>query len=84
MIGTIDSTLHIEDLGNHPEETVLTLRELLAGGAKITPDPKRSGFYEVENGAVTYYIHVSPVKGTILLIATWTNRGVPPGAGAAA
>jgi len=61
----------IQDLRNHPQEVVLALRQLLAGGAKVTPDPKRSGFYEVESGSVVYYIYESMPSGKILLLATW-------------
>ena len=48
----------------------------MAGGASAIADPKRSGFYEVESDSVIYYIHVSPVTGKILLLATWQNDAV--------
>jgi hypothetical protein len=80
MLASIDSNIQIEDLRNHPAETVLTLRSLLAGGATLIPDAKRRGFYEVESGSLVYYIHVSPVTGNILLLATWPNEAVPSGA----
>lgn len=64
----------IEDLRNHPSELVVTLQKLLAGGAKVTPDPKRTGFYEVESGRVVYYIYASPVMEKILLLATWPKE----------
>jgi hypothetical protein len=63
----------IEDLGNHPATTVIRLGILLAGAVNLTPDPKRKQFYEVEGGSTVYYIHVSPVSGTIYLLATWQN-----------
>jgi hypothetical protein len=34
-------------------------------------------FYEVEEGLTIYYIYVSPVTGTIFLIATWKNMAQP-------
>jgi hypothetical protein len=61
----------IEDLRHHPVETVAELRQLLAGGANLTPDPKRAHFYEVEGDSRVYYIHVSSATGKILLLATW-------------
>jgi hypothetical protein len=67
------SVVEIEDLGNHHTATVLTLGILLAGPVDVTPDPKRKGFYEVEGGATTYYIYVSPVSRTVSLLACWKN-----------
>ena len=75
MLPAIDSNIQIEDLRNHPEEMVTTLRDLLAGGATIIPDPRRSGFYEVESGSLVFYIYVSPASGKILLLATWPLEG---------
>jgi hypothetical protein len=66
--------VQIEDLRNHPAETVLALRDILCGGATIIPDPKRQGFYEVQSEALVYYVHVSPINGNILLLATWPNE----------
>jgi hypothetical protein len=66
--------IKIEDLRNHPTELIVTLRKLLAGGAKVTPDPKRTGFYEVESGTVVYYIFASPTMDKILLLATWPKE----------
>jgi hypothetical protein len=79
MVANLSGKAQIEDLGNHPTETVAALRSLLAGGASTIADPKRSGFYEVESDSVIYYIHVSPVSGKILLLATWQNEPVPAG-----
>jgi hypothetical protein len=64
----------IEDVRNHPVETVLMLRNLLADGAVVIPDPKRADFYEVESDSLVYYIHVSPVSGKVLLLATWPTE----------
>jgi len=75
----------IEDLRNHSAETVENLRELLASGAPAHPDPHRAGFYEVQNHSQVFYIHVSPVNGKVLLLATWrkdseASRSANPGA----
>lgn len=74
MITTFSADSAIQDLRNHPHEVVLALRHLLAGGAKVTPDPKRPGFYEVESGSVVYYIYESVPSGKILLLATWPSE----------
>lgn len=68
--------IEIQDLGNHPAVTVINLGILLAGEVNVTPDPKRTGFYELEAAWVVYYIHVSPVTGTIFFLATWEKTSV--------
>jgi hypothetical protein len=65
------SEVRIQDPRNHPEETIRALRGLLSSGAIVIPDPKRKSFYEVKSGSLVYYIHISPVSGNILLLATW-------------
>jgi hypothetical protein len=72
------SEVRIEDPRHHPSETVLALRDILSAGATIIPDPKRSGFYEVHGESVVYYIRISPVNGTVLLLATWPNETEAP------
>ncbi len=79
MAANLRENVQIEDLGNHPVKAVADLRCLLAGGASTIADPKRRGFYEVESDSLVYYIHVSPVTGKILLLATWQNEGVAAG-----
>lgn len=79
MVANLSGNAQIEDLGNHSTETVAALRGLLAGGANTIADPKRNGFYEIESDSAVYYIHVSPVTGKVLLLATWQNDAVPAG-----
>lgn len=74
MVMALERELQIEDLRNHPIETVKILRDLLLNGSRVTPDPKRSGFYEVEDTSTVYYIHVSPSTGKVLLLATWPSE----------
>jgi hypothetical protein len=71
MVMHWEPEVKIEDLRNHPAEAVMSLRNLLSSGAKVTPDPKRTGFYEVESGSLVYYIYSSPTTEKILLLATW-------------
>jgi hypothetical protein len=80
MVMALEREFQIEDLRNHPAETVNILRDLLLRGAKATPDPKRADFYELEHGSTIYYIHVSAVTGKILLLATWPSEDVQPNA----
>jgi hypothetical protein len=41
------------------------------------PDPHRQGFFEVQNGTSVYYIHLSPVSGKVMLLATWLKEAQP-------
>ncbi|MGB6525316.1 MAG: hypothetical protein WA758_06220 [Candidatus Acidiferrales bacterium] len=72
-----EQTMNIEDPRHHSQERIEVLRQLLAGGARVEPDPKRPDFYEVESGSDIYYIHISPISGKILLLAAWPKDGVP-------
>jgi hypothetical protein len=76
MLINVGPEVQIEDLRNHPSETVMRLQSLLVGRVTVTADPKRTGFYEFESDSIVYYIHVSPVSGTIFLLATWPNVAV--------
>lgn len=79
MVANFTEIGRIEDLGNHPADTLAALRSLLTGGASLTADPKRNGFFEVESESVVYYIHVSPVSGKVSLLATWQNEAMAAG-----
>lgn len=63
----------IEDLLGHPAEMVEELRERLSESAKIIPDPRRTGFYEVQGADFTYYVHIIPSSGKVLLLAAWAT-----------
>ena len=73
-MGCCTREVQIEDPRNHPAETVAALRDILSRGAKTIADPKRRGFYEVQSDSLVYYIHVSPINGNVLLLATWPNQ----------
>lgn len=74
MVMCRERNLQIEDLRNHPTETLLSLRELLESGAQVTPDPKRAGYYEVEDDSRVYYINIARPTGKVLLLATWPSE----------
>lgn len=77
MVMKLEHELNIEDPRHHSPERIETLRQLLAGGARVEADPKRSDFFEVESGSDVYYIHISPISGKIVLIAAWSKDSVP-------
>jgi len=69
-----EKQMQVEDLRNHPQEAIVTLKKLLASNAKITADPKRLDFYEVESGSLVYYIYAPPATEKIILLATWPHE----------
>ena len=68
---------NIDNMRGYAPEIVSELRTLLATGAKATPDPHRPGFFDLHNGDRVFFIHVSPVSGTVMLLASWRNANVP-------
>lgn len=71
----------IEDPRKHSPETVEALRRLLESDAAAQPDPKRPDFFELNNGAMTFYIHISPISGRVLLLAAWPSQPASKGNG---
>lgn len=71
MVLRLSENLIIDNLRNYPAETVEKLRALLAAGALAHADPHRQNFYELQNGSRVFYIHVSPRRNKVLLLATW-------------
>jgi hypothetical protein len=72
--------LVIENLRNYPAEIVEGLHGSLVAGADARPDPHRKGFYDVSSGARVFFIHVSPVSGNVMLLATWCKEQAPEAA----
>ena len=72
MILHLTTDVVIENLRNYPEEIVEKLRTLLRAGIEARPDPRRKDFYDVVNGSLVFYIHLSPT-GKVLLLAAWLN-----------
>src|SRR5882762_5640862 len=61
----------VDNLRNYPAEIIKELEELLLWGGTAVPDPKRKGFYDLENYKHTFYIQISSVTGRVVLLATW-------------
>ena len=73
----------IENLRRYPAPLIDRLAALLQSGAEAEADAGRAGFYDVAEGSRVYYIHISPVSGRVLLLATWedepeSRRARPP------
>jgi hypothetical protein len=61
----------VDNLRNYPVEIVKELEELLLWGGSAAPDPKRKGFYDLENYERAFYIQISSITGKVVLLATW-------------
>src|SRR5579862_334244 len=68
----------VDNPRNYPEAIVKELEELLLSGVAASPDPKRKGFYDLENERRTFFVQISPTTGRAVLLATWlgTEREV--------
>jgi streptogramin lyase len=64
----------IANLRHYPDEVVEKLKRLLTAGAQVQPDPHRQGFYDLDNGSQTYFIHVAP-SGKVWLLGSWRKDG---------
>jgi hypothetical protein len=61
----------VDNLRNYPAEIVKELEELLLWGGSALPDPKRKGFYILENNERTFFIQISSITGKVVLLAAW-------------
>jgi hypothetical protein len=64
----------IENPREYEPGAVEQLRHLLQSGSPVKRDPQRKNFYEVESSRETYYIHISPVTGNVVLLAKWLRQ----------
>ena len=64
----------IENPRKYESGAVEHLRNLLEVGIPAQRDPRRVNFYEIESNYETYYIHVSPVSGNVVLLAKWLRQ----------
>ena len=61
----------VDNPRNYPAEIIKELEELLLWGGSALPDPKRKGFYDLENYDRTFFIQISSITGKVVLLATW-------------
>jgi len=64
----------IENPREYEQNAVEELRNLLEVGSPAQGDPRRENFYEIESSSDTYYIHVSPISGNVVLLAKWLRQ----------
>jgi hypothetical protein len=73
MVLRMNEQLRIEDPRKYGADVVNDLHNLLTVGGCAQRDPRRENFYELKNGGHTFYIHVSPVNGDVMLLAKWLS-----------
>ena len=66
----------VDNLRNYPAGIVKELEELLLWGGSALPDPKRKGFYELENHERAFFIQISSITGKVVLLATWRKAHI--------
>jgi hypothetical protein len=73
MLLQINEHTRIEDPRQYGSEVVSDLRTLLTVGGWAQRDPHRENFYEIENDGRTFYFHISPINGEVVLLAKWLS-----------
>ena len=73
LLQTRESTM-IENPRNYEIHAVENLRRALLEGRQAERDPRRETFYQIDDQTSTYYIHVSPITGNVVLLAKWLRQ----------
>jgi hypothetical protein len=64
----------IENPREYEASAVEHLQQLLEADSPAQIDPSRENFYEIEGVNETYYIHLSPITGNVVLMAKWLRQ----------
>jgi len=64
----------VENPRQYEARAVEHLRQLLEMGAPGQRDPDRENFYEIEGQTETFYVHLSPMSGNVVLVAKWLRQ----------
>jgi hypothetical protein len=62
---------------NYPADIVDQLEKLLVEGVSARQDPNRRNFYDIENADRVFFIYLSPLSGSVTLLATWRLLASP-------
>jgi hypothetical protein len=74
MILRMPQNTSIENPRFYDAYAVDELRTLLAAGVPARSDPRRQHIYEVESAHDTFYLLVSPINGSVVLVAKWSRQ----------
>ena len=67
----------IHNRQNHPADIVDQLEKLLVEGVSVRQDPRRRNFYDIEHADRIFFIYLSPLTGSVTLLATWRLLASP-------
>ena len=71
MLLRLEHLSGVDNARNYPPEMIKELEQLLLAGGSASPDPRRKHFYDLENRDRTFFIHISPITGRVVLLAVW-------------
>ena len=74
MLLRMSERARIENPRQYAGHAVEDLRLLLLAGGQAERDPRREHFYNLESDNSTYYIHISPITGNVMLLARWARQ----------
>jgi hypothetical protein len=74
MMIQIEREARIENPREYEHGAVDHLRHLLELGSSAQRDPRRQNFYDIDGNGESYYIHISPVSGNVVLLARWFRQ----------
>jgi hypothetical protein len=73
MLLRLEHLSGVDNARNYPAEIIRELEQLLLTGGPAFPDSRRKGFYDLKSHERTFFIHISPITGRVLLLATWIH-----------
>ena len=77
MILRLEPQPTIHNRQNYPGDIVNQLEKLLVEGVSARRDPSRANFYDIENADRVFFIYLSPLTGSVTLLATWRLLASP-------
>ena len=64
----------VENPRQYESEAIKQLRQLLESGTPAQRDPQRKNLYEIDSSNEIFYIYMSPISGTVVLLAKWISK----------
>jgi hypothetical protein len=73
MLLRLEHLSSVVNARSYPIEIIRELDQLLHEGSSASPDPRRKNFYDLKSPERTFFIHISPLDGQVVLIAAWIH-----------